>query len=279
MDQLNVTAWVGRMERLVGGISELQAQQISATLDQGYNMPLRNGDPLPPLWHWCAFPPTAPMDELGRDGHPRTGEFLPPLRLERRMWAGGSLQFYAPLRVGERITRQSTVSRVQKKGDDMVFVTVDHVIRGEQGVAIEETQDIAYLPIPQDYAPPRKRPLPNAPVLREAYHMNETMLFRYSAVTFNAHRIHYDADYARTVERYPGLVVHGPLQATLLMQAATRHRGSVPCGFHFRGVHPLFAGKRMEVVATDDADGSMQLYTGQDGHQGMQATAIWQGTV
>ncbi|MEY8840175.1 MaoC family dehydratase N-terminal domain-containing protein [Cribrihabitans sp. XS_ASV171] len=277
MDQLNVQAWQGRAEDQSGGISEPQARRIASVL--GSTGSLAVGATLPPLWHWCAFPSAAPMEELGRDGHPMVGDFLPPVRLERRMWAGGALRFHAPLRVGERMTRQSTVRRVTEKQGPMVFVTVDHVIRGERGIAVEETQEIVYLPIPDSYSPPRTRPMPVAPDLSDRWEMTETLLFRYSAITFNAHRIHYDRTYAREVEHYPDLVVHGPLQAALLMQAAVRQRGRVPCEFHFRGVHPMFSGRVLDICGSEEPDGSMQLCTGQDGHQGMQATAIWQGTV
>ncbi|MFC3616183.1 MaoC family dehydratase N-terminal domain-containing protein [Lutimaribacter marinistellae] len=277
MDQLNIQAWQGRVDDQRGGVSEPQAQRIASVLaDPGTRLP---GDVLPLLWHWCAFPNAASMEELGRDGHPMVGDFLPPVRLERRMWAGGALRFHAPLRVGERMTRQSTVRKVEEKDGPMVLVTVDHVIRGERGIAIEERQDIVYLPIPDSYTPPRKREMPASPDFASKMAMTETLLFRYSAITFNAHRIHYDLAYAREVEHYPGLVVHGPLQATLLMQAATQYRGRPPCEFHFRAVHPMFAGEPLDIAATDDIDGSLMLCTGQGGHQGMQATAIWQGTV
>lgn len=281
MDQLNLIAWQGRMENEIGGISELRAAQMHATLGTARSPAPRTGDALPPLWHWAAFPPLTPMEELGEDGHPRLGGFLPPIRLDRRMWAGGMLRFHAPLKVGERMQRRSTIREITEKNGaagPMVFVTVDHAIFGERGLAVEERQDIVYLPIPDRYAPPAKRTMPDAPVLRESHAMSEPLLFRYSALTFNAHRIHYDLPYAQIVEHYPGLVVHGPLQATLLMQAAVAHKGRVPDDFHFRGVHPMFAGTDLDVVAVEE-DGALALCTGQEGHQGMQATAIWEETV
>lgn len=154
----------------------------------------------------------------------------------------------------------------------MVFVTVDHAIYGPSGLAIEERQDIVYLEIPDTYSPPKKKPLPTAPI--EEIDTTEALLFRYSAVTFNAHRIHYDLAYTKEVEKYPGLVVHGPLQATLLMRAAIRERGRTPKYFDFRGVHPMFAGAPCE-IAMEAEDAVLSLWTGQDGHQCMQATAIW----
>ncbi|GGE63026.1 FAS1-like dehydratase domain-containing protein [Actibacterium pelagium] len=281
MDQLNLIAWEGRTQSDAGGISAQTAALMHATLGDPNTTPPRAGDPLPPLWHWAAFPPMAPMAELGRDGHPVTGAFLPPLRLERRMWAGGMLRFHAPLKVGERLQRRSTIKSVTEKesaAGPMVFVTVEHMIFGETFRAIEERQDIVYLPIPDSYAPPKKRPMPERPSLHRSHAMTEPMLFRYSALTFNAHRIHYDLAFAREVEHYPDLVVQGPLQATLLMQAAVKHKGRVPDDFHFRGVHPMFVGKSLEIMATEE-DCALALVAGQDGHQGMQATAIWEETV
>ena len=282
MDQINVKAWEGRSQTDEGAISAGMAAQIHATLGAPRTPAPSLGQILPPLWHWCAFPPTAPMDELGADGHPALGQFLPPSDLRRRMWAGGSLNFYAPLRVGERLQRRSVLRSVkQKEGKTgpMMFVQVDHKVYGERGLAVEERQDIVYLQIPSIYAPPAKQPLPVAPVLHRVVPMSETLLFRYSAITFNAHRIHYDQAYAREIEHYPGVVVHGPLQATLLMQAACAHKGRCPVQFDFRGVHPVFHGDALDIMATEDEDGNLALCTGQAGHQGMQAHAMWEGTL
>jgi 3-methylfumaryl-CoA hydratase len=282
MDQINVKAWEGCSQTDEGGISAGMAAQIHATLGAPRTPAPGTGQNLPPLWHWCAFPPTAPMDELGADGHPALGQFLPPSDLRRRMWAGGNLNFYAPLRVGERLQRRSVLRSVkekQGKTGPMMFVQVEHKVYGERGLAVEERQDIVYLQIPNSYAPPAKQPLPVDPVLHRVVPMSETLLFRYSAITFNAHRIHYDQAYARDVEHYPGLVVHGPLQATLLMQAACAHKGRCPVQFDFRGVHPVFHGDALDIMAREDEDGNLALCTGQAGHQGMQAHAMWEGTL
>lgn len=282
MNQINVKAWEGCSQTDEGGISAGMAAQIHATLGAPRTPAPGTGQNLPPLWHWCAFPPTAPMDELGADGHPALGQFLPPSDLRRRMWAGGNLNFYAPLRVGERLQRRSVLRSVkekQGKTGPMMFVQVEHKVYGERGLAVEERQDIVYLQIPNSYAPPAKQPLPVDPVLHRVVPMSETLLFRYSAITFNAHRIHYDQAYARDVEHYPGLVVHGPLQATLLMQAACAHKGRCPVQFDFRGVHPVFHGDALDIMAREDEDGNLALCTGQAGHQGMQAHAMWEGTL
>jgi 3-methylfumaryl-CoA hydratase len=180
------------------------------------------------------------------------------------------------------ITRTSTIREVVEKetaAGPMALVTVDHIISGRQGVAITERQDIAYLEIPKTYSPPKKRPIPSTSDFQIEMDMISPLLFRYSAVTFNAHRIHYDAEYARNEESYPGLVVHGPLQATLLMQAAVQHRGAMPQYFDFRGVHPAFAGEDFSILGVNDDAATMRLFTSSAGHQCMQANAIWGTTV
>ncbi|SPH22554.1 Mesaconyl-C(4)-CoA hydratase [Ascidiaceihabitans donghaensis] len=282
MDQVNLTAWEGRTDTQRGGVSEQLAAQLHATLGNPRDAAPVQGDVLPALWHWCAFPPATPMSELGADGHPYLGGFLPPVRLDRRMWAGGALQFGAPLRVGERLEKRSSIRSVLEKAGaagPMVFVTVDHAIYGESGLAISERQDIVYLAIPDSYTPPKKRAMPSSSDVHTTRSTSETLLMRYSAVTFNAHRIHYDLPYTLNVEHYPGLVVHGPLQATLLMQTATAHKGRMPHHFDFRGVHPMFAGETLEIMATQDDPETLSMVTGTGGHQCMQATAIWEGTV
>lgn len=280
MDQINHIAWAGRTETEQGGIDPRQSALLHATLGRPDAQAPTRGEEVPGLWHWAAFPPMAAMDELGLDGHPRTGGFLPPMPDTRRMWAGGALRFHAPLLVGDTITRKSVVQDVQVKeggAGRMTFVTLRHEIFGRTGLAIEERQDIVYLPMPTRYQAPKARPVPADPVVLDRFDAVETALFRYSALTFNSHRIHYDLKYTQEVEHYPGLVVHGPLQATLLMRAAVEYRGRRPSDFHYRGVHPVFAGE-VAILATEE-DGALQLCTGQDGHQGMTATAIWEDTV
>lgn len=280
MDQINLMAWEGRTDIARGAISADMAAMWHATLGDPRADAPRQGDPLPPLVHWCAFPPTAHMSELQADGHPMVGGFLPPVQLKRRMWAGGNLRFGRPIHVGEPLERRSSIRRVaQKEGraGPMVFVTVDHAIYGAQGLAIAEQQDIVYLQIPDSYTPPPAMPMPDVDATTRTVEPTETLLFRYSALTFNAHRIHYDLTYTREVEHYPSLVVHGPLQASLLMQHAIKIKGRTPDQFHFRGVHPAFAGETMTLSAIEDSAGLL-LFSGADGHQCMQAGAIWEGT-
>lgn len=280
MDKQNLAAWIGREEMVPGSLGPELAAMLHATLgDVGQCAP-KTSDVLPPLWHWCAFPPTAGMAELGVDGHPRLGGFLPPVRLDRRMWAGGALTFHAPLRVGEPLVRRSSIRSVTEKDGSagpMVFVTLDHEIIAGDGLAISEQQDIVYLQIPDRFVPPRRLEAPAQADLTETVPITETLLFRYSAVTFNAHRIHYDLPYATETEHYPGLVVHGPLQATLLIRAATRHRGTAPDRFEFRGVHPMFHFEDLRLLGVEDGPGTLALCTASPaGHQGLRATATWE---
>jgi 3-methylfumaryl-CoA hydratase len=274
------TAAVGRIARTAGQITAQHADMIGATLRPHWQTgSLRDGDPLPPLWHWAAFPPSAPMEEIGPDGHPRLGPFLPDLGLGRRMWAGGSLRFLAPLHIGAPLTRQSEITSLEHKqagGAPMAVLTLRHRIDGPQGPAIEEEQTIVYLPLPDRYSPPKPIPAPDTADVDETVPMDAVRLFRYSAVTFNGHRIHYDRDYATQVEHYPALVVHGPLQATLLIDAATRHTGRPPETFRYRGVHPMFDTHPLRLIGTMTKDDTMTLCTAAPaGHIGTQATAGW----
>jgi 3-methylfumaryl-CoA hydratase len=269
--------WVDRVAQQCGTFDASTAERFAATLGIGE---LKAADAVPYLAHWCVFTPDAATAELSADGHPRLGDFLPPVQLSRRMWAGGSLEFLAPLHVGAEITRTSKIMAITEKdgaAGPMVFVTVTHDVFEDRVHAISETQDIVYLNIPEVFSPPQAKPTPAAPDVIEPAKMSEALLFRYSAVTFNAHRIHYDLPYAQQVEKYPGLVVHGPLQATLLMQTALRHApGRTPRTFRFRGVHPMFHFDDMHIFG-QDTDNGMTLCTGLvGGHQGMQAKITWE---
>lgn len=279
MDQINLSAWINRSEITTGCVSATAALTAHSVLGARGSHALREGDTLPALWHWFGFPPTATMDALGEDGHPRRGGFMPPIRLNRRMWAGGALEFMAPLHVGERLTRETRIANVVEKSGaagDMVFVTLEHDICGERGLAVREQQDIVYLQIPDTFRAP-KPVMPPQDDMREAVDVSTPLLFRYSAITFNAHRIHYDLPYTRDVEHYPDLVVHGPLQANLLMDMAIRQRGRMPSMFSFRGVHPVFAADTLALSATKTSDAEWSLCTiVADSHQGMQASAIWE---
>lgn len=274
-------AWIGRSQTRDGALTpELAAMMVGALGHPASPPPpVHPGAPVPPLWHWAAFPEVVPLSGLGPDGHAKLGGFLPPLPFNRRMWAGGRLIFRGSLTIGERITRRSEIRSIEFKTGgtgNMAFVRVGHDLTGESGATIHEEQDLVYLPIPDSYRPPRTLPAPEAPVLDEWLEAGPVRLFRYSAATYNGHRIHYDRTYAAEVEHYPGLVVHGPMQATLLMDAATRHTGKPPRRFDYRGVHPMFDGM-LRLVAVADGPRALSLCTvAEAGHQGMQARFEWE---
>lgn len=242
--------WIGRhTEVAVDVIDERRVADLAATLDEG-RAPAR-GDALPELWHWMLFAPMKRPADLGRDGHPRLGDFLPPVPHARRMWAGGRLQFHAPLRVGQSLRRTSEVTDVRMKtgrSGTLVFVTVRHVIhRGRRtSPVLTEEHDIVYRPMDAAHA---STPAPEAasatatavPRMRHTVVPDPVLLFRYSALTANGHRIHYDREYARDVEGYPGLVVHGPLVVTLLLQLLRRESGQPHLrALEYRALHPAF---------------------------------------
>lgn len=254
---------------------------LAATLDLRRDDP-RPGDALPPLWHWLYFLPFHRQSELGPDGHARRGGFLPPVDLPRRMWAGGRVEFHRPLRVGRDVTRVSRIADVTfKEGSSgpLVFVLVRHEISDADGLALTEEHDIVYRghPRPEESAPaPRNSP---ADALWErTIHPDDVLLFRYSALTFNGHRIHYDRRYATQVEGYPGLVVHGPLIATLLVDLIREHLpGATVTRFEFRAVSPIFDTAAFTVAGKPEADGkTIRLWAkAASGALAMSATALY----
>jgi 3-methylfumaryl-CoA hydratase len=281
-DALDPLAWVGRVETRTGSLSPEFAMMLSGALGHPAAAPvaIHAGAPLPPLWHWAAFPEVVPLDRLGQDGHPKLGGFLPPLPFPRRMWAGGRISFDGGLLIGERLKRRSEILSVEFKTGatgEMAFVKVLHEVRGERGGAIREEHDLVYLPMPTTFRPPRTIPAPDAPIFSETVETGPVRLFRYSAATCNGHRIHYDRTYAREVEKYPELVVHGPMQATLLIEAGCRHADRPPARFSYRGVHPVFDDAPLRLMGVAAGDRGMELCTvAAGGHQGMQARLEWE---
>ncbi|PYU21348.1 MAG: acyl-CoA dehydrogenase [Acidobacteria bacterium] len=271
--------WRGRTESRSDEVTPASIAALSATLDRDDPFP-RAGDPLPPLWHWLYFVPIPRQSELGPDGHAKRGGFLPPVPLPRRMFAGDRVQFHRPLRVGETILRLSRIVDVnckQGRTGPLVFVVVRHEISQRQGVAVVEEHDIVYRENPKssDPAPPPQRPPSGAAWTREI-RPEETLLFRYSALTFNGHRIHYDRRYATQVEGYPGLVVHGPLIATLLLELLRRNVADVNlASLSFRAVRPLFDTAPFSVSGKVASDGkTAQLWASDsEGWLAMDATA------
>lgn len=278
VDLAGLRGWIGRRETATDTITPRLEASLRAVLDRQPGSPA-DGDPASSAVHWCLTPAIAQASELGQDGHPRRGEFLPPVPLPRRMWAGGELRFHDSLRVGDAITRVSTIADIAvKRGRSgaLCFVTVDHAVSTSRGLALDERQDIVYREMMG--APPSE---PSAvavgrdPVRRQDWSCDPVMLFRYSALTFNGHRIHYDRGYAEAVEGYEGLVVHGPLQAQALLHLATEMGGSRPRSFAFRGVRPLFASAQASLQAAKDGDGLSLWVSDGDGQTTMRASARW----
>lgn len=238
-------SWIGRRERRIDRVTAAPVAALAATLDRD-DPPPKDGDALPPLWHWLYFLSHHRQSMLGADGHARRGGFLPPIPLPRRMWAGSRLTFKAPLHVGEAIVRESEIVDVKRKegrSGPLAFVVVRHTIEGERGVAIVDEHEIAYRSDARAGTASTSTPAPVDAAWSREIHPDPVLLFRYSALTFNGHRIHYDRRYATEVEHYPGLVVHGPLIATLLIDLLRHglpHAGIA--AFAFRAVDALFDG-------------------------------------
>ena len=271
-------AWIGRIEESADTVTAVPMAALAATLDRD-DPPPSPGTVLPPLWHWLYFLPLQRQSELGSDGHPRRGGFLPPVALPRRMWAGSRLHFDGQLRVGDAVTRRSRIASVARKASrsgPLVFVTVEHRIANAVGVAVREEHDIVYRGLPAPGAEPAEPPpAPQDERFAREIVPDDVLLFRYSALTFNGHRIHYDRRYAAEVEGYPGLVVHGPLIATLLLDLLRRELPQARvASFSFKAVSPLFDGRRFSVCGRPDGERRFALWArDDDGGLAMQAAA------
>jgi 3-methylfumaryl-CoA hydratase len=272
-EEHNLSAWVGRSETRVDTIDAAPVRGLDATLDHPAT-PVERGQPLHPLWHWLYFLPQHRQSEIGPDGHARRGGFLPPVPLPRRMWAGSQFEFRAPVRVGDAVERRSTIAEVNPKEGRtgrLVFVKVRHELRcnGAAEPAIVEFHDIVYRDArkPGEAEPP-PTPAPTGAAWQRTIVPDDVLLFRYSALTFNGHRIHYDRRYVTEVEGYPGLIVHGPLIATLLMDLVRRHapRATVSA-FRFKAVRPTFDLHPFRVNGQPQADGRTLKLWAQD-HEG-----------
>jgi 3-methylfumaryl-CoA hydratase len=270
--------WIGRTTRASDIVTAQLVKGLRATLFLPVGEP-KTGDAAPYTVHWCLAPPVAPASELGADGHPSRGGFLPPVPLPRRMWAGGELEFFDTLRVGDEVTRSSRIKDVSLKTGStgmLCFVAVDHEIATPRGLAIRERHDVVYRDVSPASAAPAKAagPVPKAQH-RETHFADPVLLFRYSALTFNGHRIHYDRDYVTKVEGYPGLIVHGPMQAALLVEFAAKLRDRVPKTFAYRGVQPLFEGSEFSVNANETAEGMETWTANAEGQPTMKGVAAW----
>jgi 3-methylfumaryl-CoA hydratase len=243
-DGSSLQNWVGRREVAEDTITVRLAHAFCATFDIDWNN-ISEGTPAPDGLHWCLAPAIFGSKDIGPDGHPHRGGFLPPVPLPRRMWAGGSLSFHDQLRVGDRVERSSTVKSITEKSGrtgPLCFVVLEHNYATRRGLAIAERHDIVYRDLEALTTEGSATPnLPESADINLHIDPSAVLLFRYSALTFNGHRIHYDRQYATEVEHYPGLIVHGPLQATLLLDIAAKLRPGFPLrAFSFRALKPLF---------------------------------------
>jgi len=272
--------WIGREESRVDRVSAWPAIGLCATLDRRDPEP-QPGDALPPGWHWLYFLEAAPASELGPDGHPKRGGFLPPVELPRRMWAGGRIEIRRPLRIGDEIRRDSRILSIEPKqgrSGSLVFVTVRHSVSTGGEPAVIEDHDIVYREAAKPGDPlPSVKPAPREALWRREIVADPVMLFRYSALTFIGQRIHYDLDYCRNVEGYPGLVVHGPLQVILLLDLARRHEPRPVKRLEYRAHLPLFHFERFTVNGNPTHDGSQaELWTSNPaGNYAMTGTAYF----
>ncbi|WP_151638123.1 MULTISPECIES: FAS1-like dehydratase domain-containing protein [Noviherbaspirillum] len=266
-------SWVGRSKTVVEVLSPVPARSLAATLS--LPVALHPRDILPPLWHWLYFHDDTPSDQLGEDGAPRTGALMPPVPLEQLMWAGAEFEFLRPLRIGVETSKRSTIAEMRYKSGrrgPMVFVTWEHCYEQDRQPAVIERSRAVFLGASDGTAA-----VPDAPVSagRAVWPVNEAVLFRYSALTFNSHRIHYDRDYAREIGGYPGLIVHGPLQATLLAESYRAWHPERPLAHAVcRARAPLFLGAPVIVHAGREEGDSLTLWT-EAGAGGMAMEAVF----
>ena len=277
LDIDDLRRWIGRREEASECATADLVRRFRATFDDDPG-DVSPGAAAPRMLHWCLAQPAAPTGALGPDGHPARGGFLPPVPLPRRMWAGGSLSFTGDIAVEDEVRRVSTVTDVAVKhgrSGPLCFVVVGHEIWSGARLVLHEVQDIVYraagrttTPAPGFSAAPEGRH-------RRTANTSPLMLFRYSALTFNGHRIHYDHPYVTQVEGYPGLVVHGPLQATWLLRLATDIHGTPPARFTFRGQSPVFDDAPLMLHAQETGEG-LSLWTARPGGPvAMSAEATW----
>ncbi|MBU0588842.1 MAG: MaoC family dehydratase N-terminal domain-containing protein [Gammaproteobacteria bacterium] len=282
MSSPNLTDWIGRTETVTDTVTATPYAALAATLDRPPERPPQ-GTPLPGLWHWLYFLPLHRQSLIGEDGHAQRGGFLPPVPLPRRMWAGSQLVFHSPISVGDQISRISTIEQVTEKSGrsgKLTFVRVCHELRcnQQQDVALTEFHDIVYREAPKPNDPvPAPQAAPATQTWQRKVVPDDVLLFRYSALTFNGHRIHYDRKYVTETEGYPGLVVHGPLIATLLLDLLREHKPeAVLTRFEFRAVRPTFDIHHFFVCGEPQADGKTFRLWAKD-HEGwltMDATAV-----
>ncbi|WP_374250603.1 MaoC family dehydratase N-terminal domain-containing protein [Xanthobacter sp.] len=278
LDLALLRSWIGREETAEEVVTHALAERFRATFGEGRGTAEASAT-APRMLHWCLAPPAVPMGELGADGHPARGGFLPPVPLPRRMWAGGDLVFHGEILAGDAVRRTSRIADVSvKEGRSglLCFVTVCHEVSANGRAVLSETQEIVYRDHPAADAGPARGGAPAAEgEHRRSIDPSAVLLFRYSALTFNGHRIHYDLPYATRTEGYPGLVVQGPLQATLLARFAEQIHGAPPSRFSFRGLAPAYSGTPL-VLHAQSEDGGLKLWSAvAGGPVSMSARADW----
>lgn len=250
--------WIGKSETSIDIFTQNKYETYLATLDFTQNYPNCQGQS-PLAIHWCLNTPRALQSEIGEDGHPKLGGFLPPIPFPRRMWAGGKLEFISPILVGDEIERQTKIEKIESKTGNsgaLCFLTLSHQISTKRGIAINERQDLVYRPAATEKSAAIIKPTtPKTFDVSVPMKFDNALLFRFSALTFNAHRIHYDFEYATKSEFYDGLVVHGPLQASILLQfGANLMAGKAPKTFEFRGQSPLYCNEACTLKAAKTGD-------------------------
>jgi len=266
---------IGRTRHLFDPLDPARAQALHATLGHSNPAPTA-GDPLPPFWHYIYFWEAQPPQDLGRDGHPKTGSFIPDTGLPRRMWAGGALEFHVAPRLGltaERISTIAAIGKKQGRTGALAVVTVNHDLFQNGILCLRERQDLIYRhDADPNVAQPEPKQAPTDEHHSRLAQFSSTLLFRYSALTFNGHRIHYDREYSQSVEGYPGLVVHGPLLAQMLIHFVTDLLGGLKT-FDFRATSPLFDFETAELCAKETSEGLSLWVRAADGRLCMSATA------
>jgi 3-methylfumaryl-CoA hydratase len=264
MDLAFLKGWIGRATETEDIVTSRLVAEYRATFTS--HLAETPADEAPPGLHWCLAPEITPIEELGGDGHAAKGGFLPPVPLPRRMWAGGEIETHAPLRVGDSVTRRSSVEDVSFKegrSGPLCFVAVRHAFSTERGLAVVERHDIVYRSADRPLAATPKPPAAETDRHADLTWRVDTspvLLFRYSAMTFNGHRIHYDQPYVTGVEGYAGLVVHGPIQATLGLNIVARLMGKVPGRFRFRSLAPLTAGQPLMIAGARGEGGRVACW-------------------
>jgi len=259
--------WLGEKETAIDYVTVPTVHRLSALLDRDDPFP-KPGDPLPIGWHAVLFPRVVRQSQIGPDGHPARGEFLPPVPLPRRMFAGKTVTFPGELRVGDEVRRESTIQNIESKEGrtgSMVFVTVKTDIYGPRGLAITELQNIVYRANPEPGAKaPEPQGAPMAARWERAVTPDTVMLFRFSALTYNGHRIHYDLPYVTQVEGYPGLIVNGGLTTLMMFELAREHAGRPIARFASRNVSPLFVGRMLRVCGAPLEERKIKLWVVND---------------